>query len=96
MFLDDVDPADFDASFFHISSLKTIAMDPNHRQMLEVVYEGLQNTGPLLEQLNGKPFATGHPNNALGVSRAVMANGINYFLNIKGPVLPSTQLAPVA
>lgn len=32
-------------------------MDPNQRQMLEVVYEGLENAGLPLEQLNSKPIA---------------------------------------
>ncbi|KAJ8132252.1 hypothetical protein O1611_g1372 [Lasiodiplodia mahajangana] len=104
MFLDDVDLADFDASFFEISGTEAIAMDPNQRQMLEVVYEGLENAGIPLEQLNGKPVACfvgayssdygdmqnrdpeDRPaNNAIGVGRAIMANRISYFLNIKGP-----------
>ncbi|KAK0625506.1 hypothetical protein B0T17DRAFT_578452 [Bombardia bombarda] len=104
MFLDDVDLADFDASFFEISGTEAVAMDPNQRQMLEVVYEGLENAGISLEQINGKPVACfvgayssdygdmqnrdpeDRPaNNAIGVGRAIMANRISYFLNIKGP-----------
>ncbi|KAI1375608.1 hypothetical protein F4677DRAFT_112302 [Hypoxylon crocopeplum] len=104
MFLDDVDLADFDASFFEISGTEAIAMDPNQRQMLEVVYEGLENAGMPLEQINDKPVACfvgayssdygdmqnrdpeDRPaNNAIGVGRAIMANRISYFLNIKGP-----------
>lgn len=57
MFLGDVDLADFDASFFEISGTEAVAMDPNQRQMLEVVYEGLENAGITLEQVNGKPIA---------------------------------------
>lgn len=57
MFLDDVDLADFDASFFEIGGTEAIAMDPNQRQMLEVVYEGLENAGIPLEQVDGKPVA---------------------------------------
>ncbi|KAK3903543.1 putative polyketide synthase protein [Staphylotrichum tortipilum] len=53
MFLEDLDPADFDAPFFEISRTEAIAMDPNQRQMLEVVYEGLENAGITLERLNG-------------------------------------------
>jgi acyl transferase domain-containing protein len=53
MFLEGVDPADFDASFFEISRGEAISMDPNQRQMLEVVYEGLENAGITLESLNG-------------------------------------------
>ncbi|KAI1191972.1 hypothetical protein F5B17DRAFT_425999 [Nemania serpens] len=104
MFLDDVDLADFDASFFEISGTEAVAMDPNQRQMLEVVYEGLENAGIPLDKLSGKPVACfvgayssdygdmqnrdpeDRPaNNAIGVGRAIMANRISYFLNIKGP-----------
>ncbi|KAI8626383.1 hypothetical protein F5Y19DRAFT_221991 [Xylariaceae sp. FL1651] len=104
MFLHDVDLADFDASFFEISGTEAIAMDPNQRQMLEVVYEGLENAGIPLEKVNGKPVACfvgayssdygdmqnrdpeDRPaNNAIGIGRAIMANRISYFLNIKGP-----------
>jgi acyl transferase domain-containing protein len=55
MFLEDVDPADFDAPFFEISKTEAISMDPNQRQMLEVVYEGLENAGIPLESLDGAP-----------------------------------------
>lgn len=68
MFLEDVDPADFDASFFEISKVEAISMDPNQRQMLEVVFEGLENAGIPLESLDGAPvgcfvgsFASGRP-----------------------------------
>jgi acyl transferase domain-containing protein len=57
MFLGDVDPADFDASFFEISGGEAVAMDPNTRQMLEVVYEGLENAGMTLEALSGSSVA---------------------------------------
>ena len=57
MFLGDIDLADFDASFFEISGTEAIAMDPNQRQMLEVVYEGLENAGISLEELDGAPVA---------------------------------------
>ncbi|KXX80977.1 Lovastatin diketide synthase LovF, partial [Madurella mycetomatis] len=57
MFLDYVDPADFDASFFEISGAEAVAMDPNQRQMLEVVFEGLENAGLTLERLNGSSVA---------------------------------------
>ena len=57
MFLGDVDLADFDAAFFEISGTEAVAMDPNQRQMLEVVYEGLENAGIPLEKLDGAPVA---------------------------------------
>ena len=53
--MDNIDLADFDASFFEISGGEATSMDPNHRQMLEVVYEGLENAGFPLEKLDGAP-----------------------------------------
>ncbi|TRX89754.1 hypothetical protein FHL15_009344 [Xylaria flabelliformis] len=54
MFMEDVDPAVFDAQFFNISRLDAIAMDPQQRQLLEVVYETLENAGIPLETISGK------------------------------------------
>ncbi|KAI0202678.1 beta-ketoacyl synthase domain-containing protein [Astrocystis sublimbata] len=39
------DLADFDAGFFEVGKAEATAMDPNQRQMLEVVCEGLENAG---------------------------------------------------
>ncbi|KAL2130926.1 hypothetical protein VTI74DRAFT_5751 [Chaetomium olivicolor] len=104
MFLEDISPADFDASFFEISKAEAISMDPNQRQMLEVVYEGLENAGITLENLNGElvgcfvgSYASDYdamqsrdpedrPSGVtVGVGRAILANRLSHFLNIKGP-----------
>ena len=104
MFLGDIDLADFDASIFEISGTEAIAMDPNQRQMLEVVVEALENAGIPLQKLDGAPVACyvgsyasdygdmqnrdaeDRPANcSIGVGRAIMANRLSYFLNIKGP-----------
>ena len=53
MFLRDIDLADFDAGFFEVGTGEATAMDPNQRQILEVVYEGLENAGIPIEQLDG-------------------------------------------
>lgn len=55
MFISDVDPAEFDAGFFEVGGAEAIAMDPNQRQMLEVVFEGLENAGIPLERLDNQP-----------------------------------------
>ena len=55
MFLGDVDLADFDAGFFEIGGAEAAAMDPNQRQMLEVVFEGLENAGIPLEKIDNGP-----------------------------------------
>ena len=55
MFLENVDIAEFDAHFFSISKQEAIAMDPQQRQLLEVVYECLENAGVTLQALSGAP-----------------------------------------
>lgn len=104
MFLGDTDLADFDAGFFEVGGTEAVAMDPNQRQMLEVVYEGLENAGIPLGKLDNKPvgcfvgsFAADYADmqnrdpedrpalSAFGTGRAILANRISHFLNIKGP-----------
>jgi acyl transferase domain-containing protein len=53
MFMEDVDPAVFDAQFFNTSRVDAIAADPQQRQLLEVTYECLENAGIPLEQISG-------------------------------------------
>ena len=55
MFLEDIDLSKFDAPFFSIARQEAIAMDPQQRQLLEVVYECLENAGVTLQALNGAP-----------------------------------------
>jgi acyl transferase domain-containing protein len=55
MFLQAVDPRDFDAGFFRVSGIEATSMDPQQRQLLEVVYEGIENAGVTLDQLDGAP-----------------------------------------
>lgn len=56
MFLENIDPKDFDAPFFKVSRMEATAMDPQQRQLLEVVYEGLENAGITLEKLSEQPL----------------------------------------
>jgi acyl transferase domain-containing protein len=53
MFIEDIDPRDFDAGFFGVSRTDATAMDPQQRQLLEVVYECLENAGITMECLDG-------------------------------------------
>ena len=55
MFLENVDPQDFDAQFFAVSQTDAIAMDPQQRQLVEVVYESFENAGLRLEDLDEAP-----------------------------------------
>lgn len=100
----DVDLASFDASFFEIAGTEAIATDPNQRQMLEIVYEGLESAGIPMERINGasaacfvSSFAIDYLDNHqrdpeqrpkmtdLGIGRAILANRISWFFNLKGP-----------
>lgn len=56
MFIENIDPCDIDAHFFKLSKVEAISMDPQQRQLLEVVYEGLENAGLTLEALDGTNF----------------------------------------
>ncbi|OTB00610.1 hypothetical protein M426DRAFT_234161 [Hypoxylon sp. CI-4A] len=104
MFLDNIDLSAFDAGFFEISRSEAVSMDPNQRQLLEVVFEGLESAGMTLENIDEQPigcfvgsyasdYADMHNrdpedrpgNNAVGVARALLANRLSHFLNVKGP-----------
>ncbi|KAK1140322.1 Type I Iterative Polyketide synthase (PKS) [Aspergillus melleus] len=88
MFLEYVDPADIDAQFFGLTRAEAIAMDPQQRQLLEVVYEGLENAGIPLELLRGQPARNPEdraPNTTVGIGRAMLSNRISHFLDVKGP-----------
>ncbi|KAL6716017.1 hypothetical protein ACLMJK_006979 [Lecanora helva] len=56
MFLENIDPRVFDAPFFGISRTDAIAMDPQQRQLLEVVYECIENAGLRMDDLDGAKF----------------------------------------
>lgn len=57
MFLENHNPEDIDAAFFSLSSTEATALDPQQGQLLEVVYECLENAGVPLESLNGAAVA---------------------------------------
>lgn len=44
---------EFDPSFFNITPVEAMWMDPQQRKLLEVVYESFESAGVSLEQLNG-------------------------------------------
>jgi acyl transferase domain-containing protein len=56
MFIENIDPHDIDAQFFKLSKMEALSMDPQQRQLLEVVYEGLENAGIPLHLLDNQKF----------------------------------------
>ncbi|KAL8645664.1 MAG: hypothetical protein Q9226_007199, partial [Calogaya cf. arnoldii] len=68
MFLEKINPRVFDAGFFGISRTDAIAMDPQQRQLLEVVYECLENAGLRMEDLDGAKFGCFVGSYAVGMS----------------------------
>lgn len=53
----DQDLTRFDAQFFNIGAAEAEAMDPQHRLLLEVVYEAMEAGGYTLSQLQGSDTA---------------------------------------
>lgn len=47
------DPSVFDAEFFGINPIETRAMDPQHRILMETVYEAVESAGMTVEGLRG-------------------------------------------
>jgi acyl transferase domain-containing protein len=70
MFLESIDPRDFDAGFFEVPRLDATAMDPQQRQLLEVVYECLENAGVSLESLSGERVGCFVGSYAVGKSKS--------------------------
>lgn len=54
MFMEDVDPSDFDAQFFNVNYSDACSMDPQQRVLMEVAYECLETAGIPIESLRGK------------------------------------------
>ncbi|KAL8718942.1 MAG: hypothetical protein Q9225_003986 [Loekoesia sp. 1 TL-2023] len=82
MFLEEVDPRDLDAQFFGISTAEAVAMDPQQRQLLEVVYEGLENAGITLEYLRGREFGC-----FVGSYASGTVSCARYLLNLLSAIL---------
>lgn len=71
------DPKDIDAGFFGLSQVDAVSMDPQQRQLLEVVYEGLENAGLSLESIKSKLF---------GCFVGSYASGMSSIANLSGSV----------
>ncbi|OQE31496.1 hypothetical protein PENSTE_c001G10122 [Penicillium steckii] len=56
-YLLDQDPYEFDASFFNLPANEVSTIDPQHRLMLETVYDGITTAGLKMEDLRGSSTA---------------------------------------
>jgi acyl transferase domain-containing protein len=52
-FLSEIDALHFDAAFFNMAPSEADPMDPQHRHLLEVVYEAMEDAGIMMEELQG-------------------------------------------
>lgn len=97
-FIKDIDQ--FDANFFGISRKEAELMDPQHRLILEVAQEALENAGYAGDQLNGTRtgvFLAGSMNEYLkpemvneafvvvGNNTSMIPNRISFLFNLRGP-----------
>src|SRR5207253_2982885 len=98
-FIDDV--YGFDAEFFQISTQEAEVMDPQHRLLLETIWKTVESAGYRPLGLSGSrtgvfvgaqgsdflQLASGAdaPQTVTGSSDAMLANGVSYLLNWRGP-----------
>ncbi|EEY23012.1 lovastatin nonaketide synthase [Verticillium alfalfae VaMs.102] len=72
MFLgDEIDIAAFDAAFFNTSHHEAGSIDPQQRQLLEVMYECLENSGETLERIRGANVGCLVANNGCANSNSI-------------------------
>lgn len=55
--LDDSVIDKFDNAFFHVPPLEAVAMDPQQRMLMEVVYEAIESAGIPLDRFTGTDTA---------------------------------------
>lgn len=99
-FLESIDA--FDAAVFRIAPSEARRMDPQQRQLLEVVHEALEDAGWLSDDerlrtgvfvgASASPFPdtpTGplHPDSLIAASVAILANRVSYSFDLRGPSL---------
>lgn len=80
-FLDeDVDIRHFDTHFFQVGTAEAEAMDPQHRMLLEVVYEAMEDGGFTLQQMQGSDT---------GVYVGLMCTDYNVTLGLDSNFIPT-------
>ncbi|MFY1614739.1 SDR family NAD(P)-dependent oxidoreductase [Micromonospora sp. WMMD736] len=93
------DAADFDADLFEISPREAVAMDPQHRLLLELAWESLERAGIPADALRGTPTGVyvGMIHNDYGTwltgsAQATSAFG-GFFLNGNSSAVASGRIA---
>ena len=86
MFLENIDLREFDAPFFSISRQEAIAMDPQQRQLLEVVYECLENAGISLQAWSGAPVGCFVGSSTNGISILLCLKSTGFRLIFSTPI----------
>ncbi|MEU7750179.1 type I polyketide synthase [Micromonospora sp. NPDC049171] len=93
------DAADFDAELFEISPREALAMDPQHRLLLEVAWESLERAGIPADSLRGTPTGVyvGMIHNDYGSWLTGSAQGTSafggFFLNGNSSAVASGRIA---
>ena len=86
----------FDAPFFSMTQGKANAMDPQHRLLLEVAYESLENAGIPTEQIAGSAtscYVGAFSSEYEDVTMAELSNTLQYTVTGNGLTMMSNRLS---
>jgi acyl transferase domain-containing protein len=78
-FLDD-HPEDFDPTFFKLSPVEAMWMDPQQRKLLEVVYEAFD-----YQQMTLKEPDFRHAYATTGIDPGILGSRVSHVFDLKGP-----------
>ncbi|NUS05245.1 MAG: type I polyketide synthase, partial [Nonomuraea sp.] len=91
------DAADFDAGFFEISPREALAMDPQHRLLLEIAWEAIESAGIPADALRGTSTGVYVGMMAGDYATRIAAHGTGgfdgFFLNGNGGSVASGRIA---
>ncbi|RDH37113.1 polyketide synthase [Aspergillus welwitschiae] len=79
----DGSPHDFDPSFFGMTPVEAMWLDPQQRRILEVTYECLENAGLRLEDVAGKDIGVFYA--ATGTDPGLLSARVCNIFDLRGP-----------